>query len=436
MPSTLDRSLLAIERETSALTLPESRHGYDEARRVFNSMFDRRPSAIVRPRQSSDIERIVSILVQDGHRFTIRGGGHSIAGTCVADGTVMLDMSLLRRVTFDETTGIASAEPGALWCDYDAVTTRFGVASTGGIVSHTGVAGLVLGGGLRWLMGLAGLGCDALVGVDCYSSAGHVEHLDEDDPDLQLFRGAGRSLGVATELRFRPIPIPSQITAGRATTPLESAAEMFHLTDTSSEGWPAWVTVSPALVNRDGRWIGILDFVSTESTEKTTEVVRRCLPSDHRIQIDQMPYCEAQRLLDTELRFGRRNYWKSVASDKMDLETCEHLVEHIQASPSPQSFVSVDVVHGAALREPVGGSSYRLRHKRYVILFNTIWIDPADDTRNIEWCSKGFAALTRDTGEDGTYSNYFSEDDVDSQPGSSVELDAAARDRWDIPGLL
>ena len=280
MPSTLDRSLLAIERETSALTLPESRHGYDEARRVFNSMFDRRPSAIVRPRQSSDIERIVSILVQDGHRFTIRGGGHSIAGTCVADGTVMLDMSLLRRVTFDETTGIASAEPGALWCDYDAVTTRFGVASTGDIVSHTGVAGLVLGGGLGWLMGLAGLGCDALVGVDCYSSAGHVEHLDEDDPDLQLFRGAGRSLGVATELRFRPIPIPSQITAGRATTPLESAAEMFHLTDTSSEGWPAWVTVSPALVNRDGRWIGILDFVSTESTEKTTEVVRRCLPSD------------------------------------------------------------------------------------------------------------------------------------------------------------
>lgn len=436
MPSTLDRSLLAIERETSALTLPESRHGYDEARRVFNSMFDRRPSAIVRPRRSSDIERIVSILVEDGHQFTIRGGGHSIAGSCVANGAVMLDMSLLRRVTFDESTGIAAAEPGALWCDYDAVTTRYGVASTGGIVSHTGVAGLVLGGGLGWLMGLAGLGCDSLVGVDCYSSAGLVESLDEADPDLSLFRGAGRSLGVVSELRFRPIPIPSQVTAGRATVPLESAAEMFHLTDTSSEAWPAWVTVSPALVNRDGSWMGILDFVSTESTADTAEQVRRCLPADHRLHVSQMPYCEAQRLLDTELRFGRRNYWKSVASNSMDLTTCEHLVEHIGASPSPQSFVSVDVVHGAALQEPVGGSSYRLREKRYVILFNTIWINPADDERNIEWCSEGFAALTQDTGEDGTYSNYFSEDDVDRQPGSSAELGDAARDRWTVPGLL
>jgi len=427
--------LRALERETESIVLEPDRHGYEDARKVFNDCIDRRPAAIVRVRDSRDIAKSVRILAEGGLSFTVRGGGHGIAGTCVRDGAVMLDLSLTRKVTYDDDLGIATSEAGALWCDYDAVTTRYGYASTGGIVSHTGVTGLTLGGGLGWLMGEAGLACDSLVGLTVIDSRAESQYLREGDPELRSFRGSGRSLGVVTELRFRPRPIGSTVTSGRITVPLSASAELLTRCSLAIEDSPDWLTVSPLLLWADGEWRAVLDFVSTRGKEETSKALKKTFDREPT-HLQEVPYLVVQRQFDDELRFGRRNYWKSVAMSSIDMNLGRALADHLQRSPSRQTFISVDVMHGRALNEPPGGSSYKLRGRPLVVLFNTIWQDMKEDPENIQWCREGFALLSSSSRESSTYSNYFSQDDVGVQPGSAAVLSDEEVARWTPDGLM
>ena len=412
-----------------SIVLEPDRHGYEDARRIFNSSIDRRPSAIIRVRTSNDIGTIVHSLINAELGFTVRGGGHSIAGTCIADGAIMIDLSLLRKVTFSPDTGIATAEAGALWCDYDAVTTRYGKASTGGIVSHTGVAGLTLGGGFGWLMGEAGLACDTLVGVTAVNAEGMTVNINEDNPSLKLFRGAGRSLGIISSFRFRPVPIPKLITAGRLELSLQELPELMHNCSIATTQSPDWITVSPSILWTNGDWRAVLDFVSTQPKEPTIKAILDAYGTKPQ-RVAEMPYVKAQRQFDTKLRFGRRNYWKSIAVTDIDQNLSEQLAQHMRKSPTHQTFLSVDVLHGRALVEPFGGSSYSLRNKPLVVLFNTIWQDPNDDKVNIEWCRKGFDFMSKTMGTDSTYTNYFSEDDIGVQAGSEKSLSETDVATW------
>jgi FAD/FMN-containing dehydrogenase len=431
----LDRALRSIERGSQAIVLQPGQHGYEDSRRVFNSSIDRRPSAIVRMRNCDDIPIVVRTLSESELTFSVRSGGHSIAGTSVADDVVMLDLSLLRRVEFDERSGVAKAEAGALWCDYDAVTTRYGCASTGGIVSHTGVAGLTLGGGLGWLMGEAGLACDALVGVSVVDANCELFEVEEDDPSLRHFRGAGRSLGVATKLRFRPVAIPPLVTAGRLTLSLSEAPTLMSQCAAAARESPDWLTVSPSFLWMNDDWCSVLDFVSTRNLAETSDALTDAYGLVPQ-RIAQVPYVAAQRQLDTELRFGRRNYWKSLALASLDSDVMERLAGHLRESPSRQTFLSVDVLHGRSLDEPVGGSSYGLRARPLVVLFNTIWEDPLADAENIRWCAAGFEMMASSVRDPSTYSNYFSDDDVGVQRGSERPLETTELARWRPNGLI
>jgi hypothetical protein len=431
----LNKILQSLERSTSSVILDQSRYGYDDAKNIFNRAIQRTPSAIIRLRSCSDIEVTVRALSQAGVRFTLRGGGHSIAGTCIDEGAVMLDMSLLRRVLVDPSTQEARVEPGALWCDYDAATTRHELASTGGIVSHTGVAGLTLGGGLGWLMGLAGLACDSLVGLTVINGACETVEVDEQHEALRLFRGAGRSLGVVTELRFRPRQCGSTVTSGRAVYDFEAAAELLVECSQAAFDSPDWLTVSPSLIWRDGQWSAVLDFVSTESLVTTNAALKRSFSAAKSLNADRMPYVSAQKRLDSILRFGRRNYWKSLALRDISSNIAAALVDDIQAAPSRQTFLSIDVLHGSSLLEPSGGSSYALRDLPLVVLFNTIWEDSEGDEANRSWCRNASDRLSEMSGSHATYSNYFSEDDVATQPGSSPQLSKEAVAEWTPAGL-
>lgn len=430
----LEPAIRAIDRETEAVVLGTGRYGYNEARSLFNSSLDRKPSAVVRVRRTVDVARIVQILSQAQLPFTVRGGGHSIAGTSIQDGAVVLDLSLLRKVKYDLDLGVASAEAGALWCDYDEITSQFGRASTGGIVSHTGVAGLTLGGGLGWLMGEFGLACDRLIGLTVVDARGESCDIREDQEALKYFRGSGRSLGVVTSLHFRPNPIPANVTSGRMTWNSSEWPNIMRNCSIAAADSPDWLTVSPSLLWADGKWCAVLDFVSTRNVADTREALLAQYGATPSL-VEETPYKVAQTKLDSEFRFGRRNYWKSVALSNVDDMLAKGLVEHIERSPSRQTFISVDVLHGQALVDPVGGSSYRLRDRPLVILLNTIWEDPRQDEENIRWCSEGFDLLVGGAEDDSTYSNYFSEDDVGVQSGSEQTLPPEIIARWKPSGL-
>lgn len=426
-----------IERRTGSLLLPPEAYGYEDARLIFNRMLDRRPAAIVRPRSVSDIHGVVHVLSKYGLNFTVRAGGHSIAGTCAQDGAVMLDLSLLRRVEVDSSTGLATVEPGALWSDFDRAASRHSLAVTGGIVSHTGVGGLVLGGGLGWLMGEMGLACDNLAELDVIDSALDLVHVDGDHADLPYFRGSGRGLGVVTSYRMQCHPIAESVTVGRVVLPLDATGDLWSEVASAQDSQPEWITFSPAIAYSGGAWRALLDFVATRPADVTRAYVAGVVPTAlGGLTLFDAPYVDAQRILDTDLRFGRRNYWKSTAVDSLLPDLGSRLAEHAQAAPSTQTFVSVDVLHNAAQQEPVGGSTYTLRDKPFVVLFNTIWTDPGHDAANISWCRAGHDILQGSFEERSTYSNYFSHDDLGVQVGSHSSVPLPVRQRWVPAGLL
>jgi hypothetical protein len=433
----LNQAVSRIESRTSSLVLPPDLYGYDQARKIFNTMLDRAPSAIIRPRSTDDARSAAQILVESEVPFTLRGGGHSIAGSCTRDGAVMLDLSLLRRVEVDPSTRLAKVEPGAIWGDFDRATTLFGLAATGGIVSHTGVGGLILGGGLGWLMGEMGLACDNLVEVEVIDGEGNCQTVDEGHPDLRYFRGAGRGLGVVTSYTIQCRPIPEQVSVGRVIVDLDATEELWAEMAQAHDELPPELTPSPVIAFINGRWCAGLDFVATLSHDEVRSFFHKYFPSTTKqLYIRQEPYAVVQRMLDTEFRFGRRNYWKSIAVSELSVGIGEALATHFKEAPSSQTFLSIDVLHNRAQSEPSGGSSYSLRDKPYVILFNTIWQNPVDDSTNIDWCRAGFDLLRSQASERSTYSNYFSFDDVGVQDGSNAELPEEVRVRWKSNNLM
>lgn len=178
---------------------------YEGIRRVWNGMIDRKPCAIVRPSSIADLMRAVRFAREHGLAATVRGGGHSVAGKSVAEGAMMIDLSLMREVQVNPVRRIALAQGGATWGEFDREGEKFGLATTGGVISSTGVCGLTLGGGIGWLMGKHGLSCDNVISADLVTAEGkHVTVSVSENEDLfWAIRGGGGNFGIVTALEFQ-----------------------------------------------------------------------------------------------------------------------------------------------------------------------------------------------------------------------------------------
>lgn len=431
----VDRVAIALRRSTGVPVLTRDMHGFDESRRIFNMMIDRTPILVARPRTAKELAEVTKLLIEEGVPFTVRAGGHSISGDSVRDGAVVVDLRSLRSVEMHASQGWARVEPGALWADLDAVAWSEGLGVTGGIVSHTGVAGLTLGGGLGWLMGEFGLACDNLIGLTAVDARGELHDVAEGDPDLWAFRGQGRGLGVVCELRLRLHPLPPQVTAGRIVLPLAASSEVATALSVADDTGPTWLTLSPAMVSMDGEWRLAIDYVSLRDGRSTDAALTRALGVPASGTGRSMSYPEAQQMMDDDLRFGRRNYWKSLAIREITPEVQSILSSAVLSSPSDLTMLTVDVVHGAALVDPHDASSFSIRGFPFVVLFNTIWTDATDDRANVTWARRWYDELNRATGASGiTYENYFSADDepVPRDEGYEARL-SAVRQRWSHP---
>jgi FAD/FMN-containing dehydrogenase len=240
-------SASAIQRfqsELSGALLRPTDEGYEAARRIWNAMIDKRPALIARCRIVSDVVNSVHFARDHGLTLSVRGGGHNVAGNAVCDDGLMIDLSLMRGIAVSAENRTASAEAGCTWRDFDRATQAFGLATTGGVIPATGIAGLTLGGGLGWLMRKHGLSCDNLVSADLVLPDGRLVTASATE-NTELFwglRGGGGNFGIATTFQYRLHPIDT-VLAGMVVHPLEQASKALKFLREFAESTPDDLTL-------------------------------------------------------------------------------------------------------------------------------------------------------------------------------------------------
>lgn len=400
--------------------------GYDEARTVWNAMIDRRPALITRPADTEDVIHAVEFSREHDLLIAIRGGGHNIAGNGVCDGGLMIDCSSMTSVRVDPETNTAWAEPGATIGEFDRATQAHGLATPGGIVSTTGLAGLTLGGGWGWLSRSYGLAIDNLCSVDVVTAEGKVVHASERENE-DLFwgiRGGGGNFGVVTSFEFDLHEIGPTVLAGVLVYPFEVAGDLlrFHreFTATAPEELCCYASVRTApsapFVPKNVRGEKIVTaYLCYLGPAEDGERVIQPLREFHTPLIDIIeprPYTEFQQLFDDVYPSGSRNYWKSQFVDDAGLsdEAIDTLVNYATTLTSPYTSIVVEHLGGAITHLDSDATAYAYRDAGYAFNIFARWEDAEEDDRHITWTREFFAAMVPSL-TDGVYVNFLGRED-------------------------
>jgi FAD/FMN-containing dehydrogenase len=391
--------------------------GYDAARTIDNAMIDRRPALIARCAGVSDVLAAVRFAREHELLVSVRGGGHNVAGNAVCDGGLMIDLSPMKGVRVDPVARTARAEAGVTWGDFDRETQAFGLATTGGVISTTGIAGLTLGGGVGWLNGRFGLACDNLVAADVVTADGQRVHASEVE-NADLFwglRGGGGNFGIVTSFEYRLHPVGPTVLAGPVFHPAARAREVlrFYRDVTASEP-DELTTYAGLLTGPDGTpLVGMVPVYggAPEQGEELVEAVRKFGPPVVD-QVGPMPYLAVQRMFDAAFPPGRCNYWKSSLAPRITDALVDAVVDHMARVPSPHSAVMLEHYHGAYGRKRPADTAYAHRTPTYDVVIIANWTDPADNERNIAWARDLFNAVQPQVSE-SVYVNFLGDEGAD-----------------------
>lgn len=407
----------SLAEDFSGLLLRPDDEGYEDARRVHNGLIDKRPALITRCRGTADIVAALGFARDTGFEISIRGGGHNVAGRAVTDGGVMIDLSLMRAVDVDPDARTARAQGGVTWREFNDATAAHGLATTGGLISTTGVAGLTLGGGIGWLMGKYGLAADNLSSVELVTASGDIVNAsDQSHPDLfWALRGAGSNFGVAASFEFQLHSL-RQVTGGLVAFPLDAASDVIRFYREFTTTVPDELTVASGLVHApDGSGVPLAAIVVCHCGEPAqAEVDLKPLMefgTPAMAQVGPMPYPQMNTLLDDAYPPGVLNYWKSSFVELAD-DGIDAMVHQFRSCPSTMSGIFIEHWHGAATRVAVADTPVPHREPGHNLLITSEWTDPATTEENIAWAQETFTVLkphfTR-----GRYLNYLDADDAD-----------------------
>jgi FAD/FMN-containing dehydrogenase len=363
--------------------------GYDEARKVWNGMIDKRPALIARCSGVADVIQAVNFARSHQLLVSVRGGGHNIPGNAVCDGGLMIDLAPMRSVRVDPMRRTARAEAGVTWGEFDRETQAFGLATTGGSVSDTGIAGLTLGGGLGWLAGQHGLSCDNLLSTDVVTADGTLlmasasEHAD-------LFwglRGGGGNFGIVTSFEYQLHPV-DRVLAGMVIHPFAKARETLAFYRDFAKAIPDEVnTMGGLLTSPDGDPVAVIAVCYNGSLDAGERVLRPLREFGPPVadQIRPMAYREVQTQLDAATVRGRRYYIKSSFMRSVSDGAIDTLLERFAAVPSPHTLVFFQQLGNAANR--VGVQETAFSHRNALCEWGCLssWRDPAEDGTNIRW---------------------------------------------------
>jgi FAD/FMN-containing dehydrogenase len=386
---------------------------YDEVRRVHNGRVDKRPELIARCRGTADIVEAVHLARALGLEAAVRGGGHGVAGHATIDGGLMIDLSPMKGIHVDPATREARAQGGVTWAEYDRETQAHGLASTGGVVSSTGIAGLTLGGGVGWLLGRYGLAVDNLVAVQLVTADGRILTASErEHPDLFWgLRGGGGNFGVAASFAYRLHAVGPTLTGGLVGHALSRARDVLRLYRDVSMSAPDELTAFAGLLHASIPMAAIAACHCGALFDAAAAV--RPIKAFGPPMIDTIgptPYCRMNSILDTLNPRGACNYWKSSFLAALSDAAIDTLVDCYARCPSAMSQVLLEHLHGAAVRVGAGETAFPHRTAGYNLLVLGQWTDPTDGERCIDWVRETFAAM-RPFMAAGRYVNYLDDEE-------------------------
>jgi len=392
----------------------KSDEGYDAARRIWNGMIDRRPAVIARCATAEDVRTAVKLARSEALPISIKGGGHGVAGTAVCEDGLMIDLSGMKGVIVNASAREAFAAPGVLWGEFDAATQAHGLATTGGQVSHTGIAGLTLGGGLGYLMGKHGAACDNVISLDVVTCDGEsLVASEEQNADLfWAMRGAGANFGIVTSFRYCLHPL-EQVLAGMLLYPRQQAGELIAFHREFLAGSPDELDTTVGFLNSpDGiPLVGIIAVWAADIAEgeRVLEPLRK-FGSPVADLISPMAYTAVQSMLDDAVPVGNRYYWKSNFVSELAPGLIEALENGANAMPSPLSMVLLFEVKGQLRRVPKDAMAFDHRNVGFEMSIIANWTEAAQDAANIEW-ARGVWNAAQPYVMSAVYTNHLTADE-------------------------
>jgi FAD/FMN-containing dehydrogenase len=414
--ATIDSAALeAFRASLSGPVLEQGDATYDEARRVHNGMIDRWPALIAVCHGTADVVEAVKFGTANGLEISIRGGGHNVAGNAVCEGGLMIDLAAMKGMHVDPARRTAVVQPGVTWGLFNRETQLHGLATTGGVISSTGVAGLTLGGGIGWIMGKYGMAVDNLLSAEVVTADGErVMASATENPDLfWALRGGGGNFGVVTSFEFQLHPLGPMVIGGVAAHPVEKAKDVLHFYREFTRSAPDELTAFAGLLHApDGSGMRIAAIIACHcgpaaQAEADLKPLKEFGPPILDA-IGPLPYSAVNAMLDAGFPRGALNYWKSNFLNDLDDAAIEAAIEAFGSCPSIMSGLLFEHFHGAATR--VGESETAFPHRRtgYNFLAASEWLDPAETSQNVAWARQAYGALQPFMAR-GAYSNYLAE---------------------------
>jgi FAD/FMN-containing dehydrogenase len=370
---------------------------YDETRTVWNGMVDRRPALIARCAGAADVLACVRFAREHDLLVSVRGGGHNYAGTSVCDGGLMIDLSPMKGITVDPERRTARAEPGLRLGEFDRATQAFGLATTLGIITDTGIAGLTLGGGYGWLAGRYGMACDNLIAADVVTADGRLVTADA-SRNADLFwglRGAGANLGIVTSFEYRLHPV-GPVLGGMVLYPMSRGAEVLRLFDEYSSSCPDDVTLAAlCLTAPDGTPAVAVAACHCGPLDEGEEALKplRTLATPLADLIAPRPYLEMQSMFDAAFPAGRLYYSKSSIIRRLTDDAIDAFLDRARVMPTPFSSIVFQQLHGAAARVRPDETAFPHRYDHHSFYLHPVAEDPAVVPKMVDWAREGWRAV-------------------------------------------
>ncbi len=397
--------------------------GYEEARTVYNAMIDRHPRAVVRCASADDVVAAVGFAREHELDLAVRGGSHSVPGFGTCDGGVVIDLSRMRGVTVDPARRTARAEGGATWGDFNNATHEHGLATTGGIISTTGVGGLTLGGGIGYLARGFGLSCDNLVSAEVVTADGRRLTASENENDdlFWALRGGGGNFGVVTSLEFKVHPV-KEIYGGPMFFEVDDAADVLRfyrdfIVDAPEQfgGFPAWQIAPPLpFIPEERHGDTFLAFVAcwagpVDEGESALEPLRDVAPVVAEM-VGPMPYPALNSAFDALVPPGLQHYWKANFVKELSDAAIDAHLEHGPDVPAVNSTMHIYPINGACHRVASDETAFAYRDATFATVIAGMWPEPAHNDANVDWVRRYYEA-TAPHSEEGGYVNFMADDD-------------------------
>lgn len=401
----------ALAEDLRGAVLLPGTAAYESARRIWNGMVDRRPALIARCRGTADVVRALAFATEHALLISVRGGGHNVAGNAVCDGGLMIDLAEMRGVQVDPVARRARAAGGATWGDFDAETQCFGLATPGGLISDTGVAGLTLGGGMGWLSPSYGLACDNLAAVQLVTAEGAVVTASAAE-NSDLFwglRGGGGNFGIATSFEFELHPVGPLLFGGLTLHALDDAqAVLRDFVDFKARAPDELGALAAFTTTPDGMpalaLVGVYNGPVADGEAALARLRRFGKPVHDGF--GATPYRTLQTLFDAGAPPGLRYYWKSSFLDVLPDEAIASIIARAQSRPCPSCKIFVEFLGGAIARVPREATAFDHRASPFNLLVIGSWEEPADDDSNRSWTRETWQAM-QPYASAGVYVNYL-----------------------------